>query len=245
MSAAPPNDIARDPQAVALDALPTVVLLHGLARTRWSMAGLQRHLERAGFPTWARSYPSRRLPIAGAADLIASWIARDLPAGRPLAAVTHSLGGIVVRHIGARVPFGRVVMLAPPNHGSRVSRALRDQSIYRWFYGPAGQEMAAPVPDLGHRWPHPAAPCTVAVIAGTRASAGANPTSWLTRRRRTFAAGEPNDGTLAVAETELDGMTAFATVDASHTWIMDDPRVRALCVAFLRDGRLDAPRVAT
>jgi len=230
MTVAPPTDAA-----------PTVVLLHGLARTRWSMAGLRRHLERAGFPTWARSYPSRRMPIAAVAELVASWIARDLP-GRPLAAVTHSLGGIIVRHIGARVPFSRVVMLAPPNHGSRVSRALHEQSIFRWFYGPAGQEMAAPAPELDGRWPRPAAPC--AVIAGTRARAGANPTSWLTRRRPYFAAGEPNDGTLAVAETELPGLAAFATVDASHTWIMDDARARALCVAFLRDGSLDAPRAA-
>src|SRR5437868_1781197 len=125
-----PGQIAADQ-----DGPPTVVLLHGLARTHRSMAGLQHHLQRAGFPTWARSYPSRRLSIAGAADLIASWIARDLPAGRPVAAVTHSLGGILVRQIGARVPWRRIVMLAPPNQGSRLSRELRNHTMYRWFYG--------------------------------------------------------------------------------------------------------------
>ena len=212
---------------------PTVVLLHGLARTQHSLAGLRRHLERAGFPTWARGYPSRRLSIAAAADEIAGWIAADLPADRPLVAVTHSMGGLVVRHLAARVAFRRIVMLAPPSDGSRVSRAFQGRPLsrrfFRWIFGPAGQELAAP-PEA-RAWPTLEVPC--AVIAGTRARSLANPTSWLTRAGGYFAPGEPNDGTLAVAETALPGATACATVDATHTWIMNDPRARELVVRFL------------
>jgi pimeloyl-ACP methyl ester carboxylesterase len=208
---------------------PTVILLHGLARTHRSLASLQRHLERAGFPTWARSYPSRRLSIAAAAEEVAGWIARDFPDGRPLAAVTHSLGGILVRHVAARIPFTRIVMLAPPSQGSRVSRAFRDQPMYRWFYGPAGQEVSAP--DRPRTWPKLTAPC--AIIAGTQARAAGNPTSWVTRRGAYFSFDEPNDGTLAVEETRAADMTAFATVAASHTWIMNDARAREIVVRFL------------
>ena len=211
---------------------PVVVLLHGLARTHRSMSGLARHLARAGFETWSATYPSRRLPIAAAADEVAGRIARELPAGRPLAAVTHSLGGILVRHMTARIPFARVVMLAPPNQGSRLSRALRDQPLYRWIGGPALQEIAAAVGE-GAAWPAPAA--RTAVIAGTRARRGWSPTSWVSRRAAIFAPDEQNDGTLAVAETRLAGMSAFATVDASHTWIMDHPAARALVVRFLEE----------
>jgi pimeloyl-ACP methyl ester carboxylesterase len=217
--------VSGDPQR------PTVILLHGLARTHRSLAGLQRHLERAGFPTWSRSYPSRRLSIAAAADEIASSIARDFPDGRPLAAVTHSLGGILIRHLAARLPFTRIVMLAPPSQGSRLARAWRDQPMYRWFYGPAGQEVGAPD---GHRaWPKLTAPC--AIIAGTHARAAANPTSWITRRGPYFSFGEPNDGTLAVEETRAADMTTFATVPASHTWIMNDERARQIVVRFLQE----------
>ena len=209
---------------------PTVVLVHGLARTRHSMAGLQRHLERAGYPTWARSYPSRRRTIAGAADEIAGWLARDLPSGQPLVAVTHSLGGVVIRHLAARVPFQQIVMLAPPSQGSRVSRVFQERALYRWFFGPAGQELAAA--HAGDpAWPPLSVP--FAVIAGTRGRALANPTSWLTGGGGYFADGQPHDGTLAVDETPMPGMTAFATVDASHTWIMNDQRVRELVVQFL------------
>jgi Alpha/beta hydrolase family len=214
--------------------LPTVILLHGLARTHRSLAGLQRHLERAGFPTWARSYPSRRLSIASAAQEVAGWIARDFPDGRPLAAVTHSLGGILVRHVAALIPLTRIVMLAPPSQGSRVSRAFRDRPMYRWFYGPAGQEVSAS--DQHRTWPKLTAPC--AIVAGTHARAAGNPTSWVTRRGPYFSFDEPNDGTLAVEETRAADMTAFATVPASHTWIMNNERAREIVVRFL-EGKLE------
>ena len=210
-------------------ARPTVVLLHGLARTRYSLAGLRRYLERAGFPTWARSYPSRRRGIADAADQIADWLARDLPGGGPLVAVTHSMGGLVARHLASRVALQQIVMLAPPNHGSRVSRIYVRHPLYRWFFGPAGQELASFEAERG--WPPLEVP--FAVIAGTRGRAIANPTSWLTRARGHFTSDEAHDGTVAVDETALPGMAGFATVDASHTWIMNDRRARELVVRFL------------
>jgi len=121
-----PGDLAlaaRAGEATAAPARPVVVLLHGLGRTRFSLSGLASHLERAGFTTWSRTYPSRRLSIAASADEIAGAIARELPLGRPLAAVTHSLGGILLRHVAERIPFTRVVMLAPPNQGTAMSRS--------------------------------------------------------------------------------------------------------------------------
>jgi hypothetical protein len=214
---------------------PTVVLLHGLGRTRWSLARLRRYLERQGFATWARSYPSRRLPLAAIADEVAGWILRDLPGGRPLAAVTHSLGGIIVRHIGRRVPFDRVVMLAPPNQGSRVARALGRRPLYRRFLGPAGQALASP--EEVATWPEVVAPC--AVIAGVHAHPLWNPYGWIVRRGGGPGHDEPNDGLLAVSETRMPGLAAFATVHATHTFIMRNRRVREMAVRFLDGGTLD------
>jgi hypothetical protein len=53
---------------------------------------------------------------------------------------------------------------------------------------------------------------------------------------------EPSDGIVTVAETKLPGMADFATVDASHTWIMNHPEVRAMVLEFLARGRLGGPR---
>lgn len=206
---------------------PTVVLLHGLARKHGSMSRMAQALAAAGFTTRSIDYPSRQKGIADVADAIADQLAAELP-GRPLAAVTHSLGGILFRHLGdPRLAWRRAVLLAPPNRGSHVAATFAHHPLYRWFYGPAGQELAG----AGATWPPPPAPC--GVIAGTRRRAIGNPTSWVSGR--VFGPDQDHDGTVAVDETRLDG-AAFITVDASHTTIMNEPRVQALTVDFLRDG---------
>ncbi len=206
---------------------PLVVLLHGLARGRGSMARLDRHLRTHGFETWSRTYASRRHAIADLAHELADDIAHHA-AGRTVHAVTHSMGGVIARHLhDPRIAWGRIVMLAPPNRGSQLAAGLAANPVFRWFYGPAGAELAD-----GTGWPAPPGP--FAVIAGTRARALGNPTSWTLGRR--FPAGVRNEGTVAVDETRLPGMAAFAEVDATHTWIMNDARVHALVVSYLRDG---------
>jgi hypothetical protein len=213
---------------------PTVVVLHGLARTAVSVSGLRRHLERAGFATWAPTYPSRSATIAELSDELVERIRGDLDG--ELAAVTHSLGGLLVRHMARRLPWRGVVMLAPPNHGSRLALAFRDHPLYRWFYGPAGGELAAP--PLPDGWPAPPRP--FAVIAGTRGTSPANPARWLKRARAALPSEVPSDGTVAVEETRLEGMADFATVDATHTWIVNHPEARRLVVRFLEKGRFGA-----
>ena len=164
-----------------MSSAPLVVVLHGLARTKWSMRRMCRTLAAAGFEPWTRTYPSRRSSIGETAQTLADWIANEA-AGRPLYAVTHSLGGILVRHMSdPRLAWRRIVMLAPPNRGSQLVRALAENRLYRWFYGPAGIELAD-----AQRWPAPPAPFLV--IAGTRRLSLANPTSWTVGRA--FAADE-------------------------------------------------------
>lgn len=209
-----------------------VVLLHGLARTRASMAPLARHLKRRGFATWARTYPSRQMGISELGDHVASLI-RDEFQDRPVWAVTHSLGGILVRHMADKVNWAGVVMLAPPNQGSRVARLLKEHPLYQWFYGPAGQEVATPI-----NWPQPPKPC--GVIAGTQSVALNNPTSWVSSSFKLMPPLEPSDGTISVAETKLESMTDFATVDASHTWIMNHRPTRDLVVRFIETQHFES-----
>jgi triacylglycerol lipase len=209
---------------------PLVVLLHGLARRHTSMARMAAHLRRAGWDTWARSYPSRSQPIEALATQITDWLLAA--AGqRPLYAITHSMGGIVLRHLAhPSLRWQRAVMLAPPNQGSSLAAGLIDNPFFGWFFGPAGRGLATQPPS----WPPP--PAAFAVIAGTRRFALHNPTSWTIGRR--FARDEANDGTVAVRETKLDGMAAFAELDVTHTWIMNDARVQLMSERFLRVGAL-------
>ena len=206
---------------------PLVVLLHGLARGHGSMARLGKALRAAGFDTVSRTYPSRRHSLSYLAGEVAEWIVEHA-GDRPVSAVTHSMGGVIVRHLhDPRIRWERIAMLAPPNRGSQLAAGLVANPVFRWYYGPAGAELAN-----GSTWPAPPAP--FAVIAGTRSLALTNLTSWTMGRR--FSRDTPNDGTVAVEETKLPGMAAFAEVDATHTWIMNDPRVQALVIRYLRDG---------
>ncbi len=206
---------------------PLVVLLHGLARGHGSMTRLGKTLRVAGFDTASRTYPSRQHSLSYLAGEVADWIVEQA-GGRPVCAVTHSMGGVVVRHLhDPRIHWERIAMLAPPNRGSKLAAGLVKNPVFRWFYGPAGAELAN-----GDSWPAPPAP--FAVIAGTRNLALTNVTSWTMGRH--FARDTPNDGTVAVEETKLEGMAAFAEVDATHTWIMNDARAQALVVAFLKTG---------
>lgn len=204
---------------------PTVVFLHGLARTHRSMSALRAHVEREGYQTWAKSYPSRRMPIGELATLVAYSIRQDIPEG-PIIGVTHSLGGIIARHMSELLRWDGLVMLAPPNAGSEVARRLSALPWFRWFFGPAAQGLASP-----EDWPAPPAP--FAVIAGTRGATLANPPSWLVSRMKILPTSGAHDGTVAVAETRLPGMADFAEVDASHTWLMNHPKTRELVTQFL------------
>jgi triacylglycerol lipase len=215
---------------------PTVVLLHGLARTHRSMAGLARWLEGHGHPTWSRSYPSRRSSIAELAAQIAGRIRVEL-GDRPVLGVTHSMGGILARHMADQLDWRGLVMLAPPNQGSLVAARLGHSPLFRWFYGPAGAELGRP----GHAadWPPPPAP--FAVIAGTVGPSLGNAPSWLVGALRLMPPGEVHDGTVTVAETRLPGMVAFAEVPASHTFLMNHPTSRALIRRFLERGDFGDP----
>ncbi len=208
---------------------PPVVFLHGLGRSKLSLTGLRRFVERAGYETWARTYPSRRMTVAQAAGTIAEWVREDL-GDVPVLGVSHSLGGILARHMAGMLRWKGLVMLAPPNRGSRLARVIDAHPLFRWFMGPAVRELAKP-----SKWPAP--PVPFAVIAGSCALSVANPVSWVTRPLAVFDADQPSDGTVAVAETRLPGMADFATVDASHTWIMNHPKARELILSFLSRGR--------
>lgn len=207
----------------------TVILLHGLARTRRSMGTLEQALQKAGYSTMNVGYPSRKYSVE---QLVERDVADAVDRCRrrstgPLHFVTHSMGGILVRRYladHAIDTLGRVVMLAPPNHGSEIVDKLGDRWWFRWFNGPAGCSLGTGPDSVPNRLGPADYP--LGIIAGNRSL---DPIfSRMVAR--------PNDGKVSVASARLAGMQDFKVVPHGHTFIMNRNQVIRQVVFFLQHG---------
>ena len=206
-----------------------VVLLHGLARTRRSMEKLADALKAAGYRTVNLDYPARKKTIERlAVEVIPEGIKRCQAVGaQRIHFVTHSMGGIVLRYYLASHEIqrlGRVVMISPPNHGSEVADALRENFLYRWFMGPAALELGTDCDSLPEKLGPADYP--LGIIAGSHYSFF---DAWFA----SLIPGE-NDGKVSVESAKLEGMADFLVVPEAHTFIMTDDNVIAQSIHFLR-----------
>jgi pimeloyl-ACP methyl ester carboxylesterase len=208
--------------------LEAVVLLHGLARTDGAMRPLESRLSKAGYVVHNVSYPSTELAPEDLDAYLHDQVVACCQEAPRLHYVTHSLGGILVRAYLAEheTPnLGRVVMLAPPNHGSELVDLLGDSAAFRWALGSTAAQLGTDPHSLPNRLPPPH--YEVGVIAGTRSI---NPLGSL-------VVPGPSDGTVSVRSTQLEGMSDFITISVSHTFIMRSEIVTSQVLEFLRNGR--------
>jgi pimeloyl-ACP methyl ester carboxylesterase len=216
---APPPESAHD--------VEDVVLLHGLGRTDRAMRPLEDALVRAGYRVHNLAYPSLVKAPAELVEDVAAQVEECCASARKLHFVTHSLGGLLVRALLAeRAPtnLGRVVMLAPPNHGSEYGDLAREARLSEVEVAPAIVALGTDPQSFARTLPAPSYP--VGVIAGTRTVNPLDPV---------VIAG-PSDGAVSVASTQLAGMADFLALDATHSSIRRKPEVHAQVIAFLRDG---------
>ncbi|MBI4577853.1 MAG: alpha/beta hydrolase [Planctomycetes bacterium] len=203
----------------------TVVLVHGLGRSRASLLVLGLRFRREGYAVRYYPYTPATTSVEDAARGLREFVAARVRTPR-YHLVGHSLGNVIIRE-GFTAPYlpglGRVVMLAPPNRPPRLALRLGANPLFRLVGGDAARRLCSeefyaglPVPDV-----------PFGVIAGTRG--------------RTPGLAIPNDGVLEVGDTRLEGMTDVLELGHSHTFLMNARDTYEACLRFLQTGRFPPP----
>jgi len=203
--------------------------MHGIARTYRSMRSLARFFESKGYPVLNVGYPSTRVPLESLIDHINQQVvAFNQDPQRKIHFVGYSLGGLLARGVIHRYRppnLGRVVQLAPPNQGSEVADFWKNNFLYKWIFGPAGQDLGAEEKSFS-RILGPV-DFELGVIAGNR--------SWDPISSAMIQG--PDDGKVSVESTKVPGLTDHFVIPATHTFIIYNQEAWNQALHFLKSGQ--------
>ncbi len=211
-----------------LNSIDTVICAHGVWAHGMGMYLIKRHLEREyRMKVHVFSYPSVTKTLDENAGRLSRFI-EDNGIGQAHL-VGHSLGGLVIMRMLANhycdVP-GRIVCVGSPLRGSRAATILNAKSWGERLLGfsvPQGT-----VDGSANEW---ASDVTARREIGS--IAGSIPFG-VGHIAGPF--GEPNDGTVTVAETRLDGAKDHIVTPTTHTGMLLSRNVADQIGAFLRRG---------
>lgn len=193
-----------------------VVLLHGFLRTALSMKRIADSLVDSGYIVINLDYPSREKTIENLADnFLQKVITEQCPdKTKKIHFVTHSMGGIIVRYFLAKNELknlGRVVMLAPPNNGSKVADFLAKYPYLESLLGPALPQLQTE--DRGLAWQLPPPNYEVGIIAAKF------------------------DKKVSTESAKLENMKDFLITPNTHTTITISNKAIQSTINFLNHGK--------
>ena len=245
------NELNRQIRSAAIppNRAKVVILLHGLLGSTERMNTLEHELSASNeFQVINIAYSSTQKTVAENAKAFNQVIENLGSEVKEIHFVAHSLGNIVIRRyihdrtqnksnhadLNSIRKLKRVVMLGPPNQGSRLANIFKDNLLFRAGAGVGGQELsnhwARLEPTLA--LPTSAPGCEFGIISGVQNPAGGFDNLLLDGK---------DDWTVSVAETRLAGATDTYEVAAFHGHMVHHPDVIKATERFLKFGYFVTP----
>lgn len=201
-----------------------VVYVHGLWFNGWESAWLRHSLSRElGCETCSFPYPSLSGDMAATASSLARFLSTTQ--ADTLHLVGHSLGGLVILECFASdrsLPPGRIVLLGSPVRGSISAQRLAKLPFGKTILGTAAAD--ALLTSRERSW---SGARELGIIAGDVP---------LGLGRLLGSIDAPNDGTVLVEETRIEGAKERLSLPVTHSGMVFSAAVARQIAAFLRDG---------
>lgn len=201
----------------------TVILVHGIWMLGVEMKLLARRLREAGYYVRQFRYRSVRGHAEENVEALRRFV--ESSEGETVHFVCHSLGGLLTHELFARYPQsrpGRIVALGSPFNGSWTAQRIKQLGLSRPILGRTLLPLLArgKLSWSGER--------PLGVIAGTYP---------LGIGQMLGSMPGPNDGTVTVVETELEGATEHLTARVNHFGLLVSRPVFGRIIRFLRQGQ--------
>ena len=218
-----------------------IVLIHGMGRSKYSLLGIGNFLKKHDFEVISYSYSSTKYSISELSAQFANFLTKlslrkkdknsppqNYPAPRdkestplvgPLVGInilSHSLGGIISREAvdslkDSGIKFGRLVMLAPPNGGSKAANVGSKIWPIPNILKPISELQNCKESAI-HKIPVPNN-IDIGVIAGKY------------------------DKKVSVAESHIKNEKDHLVINASHTFIMNHKKTKEAVLNFLSSNK--------
>ncbi len=201
-----------------------ILLVHGLWNRGWAMALMARRLRGHGHKVAVFSYPTRNDSLDGHADDLQAFILNMKLAELHL--VGHSMGGLVILNMLSRyadLPAGRIVLMGTPVGGSRVVKRIEKVPGMKSLFGKVRA-------DLRQGFQYTPGNRELGIIRGTRS---------LGLGRITGGHTGPNDGSVALSETQLEGLRDSVDIPVAHSEMLISTEVVNQAEQFILHGHFN------
>lgn len=206
-------------RAVNNKASQAIVLVHGLWMSRWSFASIAKHLAKEGYQVYRFGYSTTGKPFEFNMQKLQAFV--NSRKEQTVHLVVHSMGGILsMRTMPNIKKQGKLIMMGSPINGSQAAKAMGQKKWTAWMLKHATEPLTNGVVN-------PKALRNSMMIAGTSNSIGIS--------RIVTKLPEPNDGTVAMHETQADWINVHTTEKTNHFRMLFHKNIKQTISKFLAE----------